>query len=748
MRSLHVACLLLVPSVSLAQPGSPDPTFGTDGHILLGPGGEDGLPHDGANAIEVLADGRILVAGFSGSTDSMRAVLMRLLGDGTPDPAFGTEGSVSVMAGEVTEFKDMAVQEDGHIVLVGSTRNGSESGDLLLARVTPAGVLDETFGTGGIVLTSVSPGRDIGNAMLIGTDGDIMVCGATTDPNGVLNGLVVRFNNDGSLDTDFSGDGYTVITAFSGIDDLEDVALLPDGTVVTCGKQGPLGTSKTMLVKLDPNGALVSTFGVGGVLVPALAGPRDAALGLVADGDRILVCGQSGEDFQTTDAYIARFHADGTPDPTFNGTGYSLVNASSNCALDGIILQADGRILGCGVTGPEPLTDPCDAMLCRLLPDGTPDESFGSGGTVTTDLGPGCAHGYALALQSDGRILLAGFYVEEYMDILVARYLPDACAVFPAVTPEAVLLCPNGTGELTAGTFDTYQWYKNGVEIPGATGQTLIVTSADDVDFWFKVRTSIDTCFGFSDSVLVDTYAFLPPVIINAGDAPNLIGDNGEQVYCQGDDPILVLGSPYDTNVQWSLFGEPIAGANDTALAVSTSGNYTVQGAPSECPDLVQEAGVGIVIDFNPYVQPTIYASGILLCPEPEGLSAQWYYNGSPVAGLEQCVIPIDAGNYTVFVDYGDSCSVMSAPFNVVGLNELTRSDLKAFPVPTADRVTISWENGGPLPDWRVIDLTGRTVRSGSNSTSPLVIDLRSLEVGRYRFLSGDGRSLPLAVTH
>jgi hypothetical protein len=163
---------------------------------------------------------------------------------------------------------------------------------------------------------------------------------------------------------------------------------------------------------------------------------------------------------------------------------------------------------------------------------------------------------------------------------------------------------------------------------------------------------------------------------------------------------------------------------------------------------LIQDAGVTIELEFHPYVQPTIYQTGILLCPQPEGLSSQWYYNGQPVAGFEQCVIPIDAGNYTVFVDYGDSCSVLSAPFYLVGFDEYARTDMKASPVPTNDRVTITWAEGGPLPDWRVIDVTGRIVRSGTKATSPLAIDLGALDVGRYRFLSGDGHSLPLVVTH
>ena len=246
----------------------------------------------------------------------------------------------------------------------------------------------------------------------------------------------------------------------------------------------------------------------------------------------------------------------------------------------------------------------------------------------------------------------------------------------------------------------------------------------------------------------MDGYVFLHPYIINEGDAPNLIGDNSEQIYCQGDDPLLVLGAPYDTNVQWFNSGTPIPGANSPSYAVTGSGSYSVEGAPAVCPDFIQNAGVSVVMDFHPYIQPTIVQSGILLCPQPEGVSAQWFYNGSPVAGLDQCVIPIDAGGYTVFVDYGDSCSVLSSPYNVVGVEEQTLPRMAAFPVPTSGPVSITFPDGGTIPDWRLLDVTGRVVIAGSKATTPFMLDLSGVEAGRYRFLSGDGRSVTLLVAY
>lgn len=751
MRRHLLPALSILPGLALAQPGSLDPTFGDAGVVLLQPG----FHFDEASAVATLPDNTVILAGgtwgFFGP-DTICGLVVHLLDDGSLDPSFAMGGYAPIIGGERNSLNGLAVTSSGFVV-AGSALAEYDGTDpdpdtqVLLARISTTGTIDPGFGSGGITKTDIGSGDDVAADIAVQPDGRIIVAGYTEDANGEKNGLIMRYNADGTLDGTFSSDGKLVITAWSGEDALNDVALLTDGSIVGAGYATFGGIRKSILVKVSIDGTYDAGFGIDGLLVPELSDSTSSAQGILVDGDGILVCGKIEEGFLETVAYLARFTSDGTPDPTFNGNGLALVTGSPHGVALDLALQDDGKVLVCGKTESQDI-EPGEFLLARFNPDGSVDDTFGSNGAVTTDIDPGPSYARSIAIRPDGRIVLAGAAWLDYTDIAVARYLPDNCAVFPTISPEGPILCPNGTGELSTGAFDTYQWYKNGAPIPGATSQTLAISSADDAGSWFKVETSIDTCSGMSDSVLVDSYVFLLPYIINEGDAPNSIGNSGEQIYCQGDDPVLVLGSPYDTNVQWFNSGAPIAGANSPQLAVSGTGSYSVEGAPSVCPDFVQNAGVEVVMEFHPYVQPTIYASGVLLCPQPEGLSAQWYYNGSPVAGLDQCVIPIDAGSYTVFVDYGDSCSVLSAPFNIVGLNELVRTDMTAVPVPTSDRVTISWAEGGPLPDWRVIDMTGRSVRSGTKASSPLTIDLGALDIGRYRFLSGDGRSLPLAVTN
>ena len=742
MRTLFFGFGLLSFLMAKPQAGGLDPTFGDTGILLLQP---DELYNDG-RALTALADNTLLVAGNSG-VGNTSAFVTHVHQDGSLDTAFGDGGYRYIAAGSSTWVQALAVMPDGSILLTGSLLSDETGTDILLAKLTPTGDMDLAFGSDGIVQTAVTNLNESGTGLALQSDGRIVVVGSMVDPNGSDNSVLLRYNADGTLDTGFSGDGILVLTNWIFDDELVDAVVFADGSLIAVGSTAVDGEYRSLLIKVTSDGELDDGFGMGGQLLPFDGFANDWASGVVLDNNGFFVGGYLDVVPGQRDGYVARFQDNGMIDSAFNGAGMATLHINDYDAFLDIALQANGQVVLCGTTGVFS-SEPHDILVARFQADGSQDSDFGANGYVTTDIQPQLEVANAVDIQPNGRIVVCGFASGSPSQAVVARYLPDICAVFPGVSPETVILCPNGTSELITGTFDTYQWYKNGAEIPGATGQTVAVNSIDDLGSWFKVRTTIDTCFGFSDSVLVDGYVFLPPVIINEGDQPNLIGDNGEQVYCQGDDPVLVLGAPYDSNVQWSVNGEPIADANDTLYAVTGSGNYTVEGAPAVCPNFIQDAGITVVMDFHPYVQPTIYQTGILLCPQPEGLSSQWYYNGQPVADFEGCVIPIDAGNYTVFVDYGDSCSVLSAPFYVVGLDEYARMDMKVSPVPTSDQVAITWAGGGPIMDWRVIDVTGRIVRSGMSATSPLTIDLGTVDVGRYRFLSGDGRSLALVVAH
>ncbi len=174
------------------------------------------------------------------------------------------------------------------------------------------------------------------------------------------------------------------------------------------------------------------------------------------------------------------------------------------------------------------------------------------------------------------------------------------CDPMPEIFGDT-LLCPNGEGELFTQTFDSYQWYKRAYSdtvtevISGATSQTITINSEDDGLYYFSVEATEDTCTVRSEEVLVDVYVFLLPVVRSSGDF-EIDPSDGSSILCEGDTMYFTLLPPYDTSITWFKDGSPIPGENDTTLAVTMDGDYWVQGAPSVCPDFIQQLGVTLTV--------------------------------------------------------------------------------------------------------------------------------------------------------
>lgn len=138
------------------------------------------------------------------------------------------------------------------------------------------------------------------------------------------------------------------------------------------------------------------------------------------------------------------------------------------------------------------------------------------------------------------------------------------------------------------------QWYESGNPIPGATNPTLVVTDPGT----YTVTSAPGACPNFISSpgvdLVVDSWAFVGMTVMSGGDFT--IGPNGESVICEGDSMYFQTLIPYTTNVQWYEGGNPIAGANDTVLVVSDAGVYTVEAAPFQCPNLMSNPGVSLVV--------------------------------------------------------------------------------------------------------------------------------------------------------
>src|SRR5262249_46861010 len=176
------------------------------------------------------------------------------------------------------------------------------------------------------------------------------------------------------------------------------------------------GVSSFALVRYNADGSLDTTFGTGGKVVTASLG--DAfALSIRSDGKLVVAGGRT----QSPSTFVlARYNSDGSLDTTF-GSGGTVVRTDFSGLYAALVLQPDGKIVVAGGNG--------DFVLARYNDDGSLDTTFGSGGTLTTDFSGRDDEPYALAIQSDGKIVAAGRTTTTsgtvLSDFALARYNSD-----------------------------------------------------------------------------------------------------------------------------------------------------------------------------------------------------------------------------------------------------------------------------------------------------------------------------------
>jgi uncharacterized delta-60 repeat protein len=415
--ALFLAVLLVLgaaqPNARAASDGL-DSSFGLGGKVITNFLDFTDRAHD----LVIQPDGKIVAVGTSsdGNTSGDVFSLMRYTARGSHDSSFGTLGRVTTDFGS---FEDdaaaVALQPDGKLVVAGTTFNsarnstGDTPSDFALARYNTDGSLDTTFGTGGKARTDVFGSPDSASDMLIQPDGKLVVVGRSHGMS------VARYNANGSPDTTFGSPfGYVRVIVNDSGDGANAVALQPDGKLVVAGS----ALSKFMLARFNANGSLDSSFdGDGFALIDFSAlgagGAAASAVAVQPDGNIIAAGVGFGSSFVVPfagGAALVRLKPDGSPDQTFGSGGQVLIKdifGARPSARD-LALQPDGRIV---VTGPAAnflMADALDFATMRFNADGSLDQTFGSGGKVVTDFFGFSDSASAVALQPDGKIVVAG----------------------------------------------------------------------------------------------------------------------------------------------------------------------------------------------------------------------------------------------------------------------------------------------------------------------------------------------------
>lgn len=199
---------------------------------------------------------------------------------------------------------------------------GGETYAFAIVRYNPDGSLDSRFSNGDRETTEIDR-NDTALAVALQPDGKIVSAGfATLDGNNLAFALV-RYNQDGSLDTTFGGDGKVVTDLSPNLDEVTGVAIQPDGKVVAAGfvNAGAAATDFA-LVRYHPNGSLDASFGTGGIVRTDFSGGTDGASEVaLLPGGKIVVAGTTYDSAGSGDFALLRYNPNGELDRTFGVGG-------------------------------------------------------------------------------------------------------------------------------------------------------------------------------------------------------------------------------------------------------------------------------------------------------------------------------------------------------------------------------------------------------------------------------------------
>ncbi|MBN2393342.1 MAG: hypothetical protein JXR84_21605, partial [Anaerolineae bacterium] len=411
--------VLATTAQNAAVPGQLDATFGGNGIVTTDLGVWDAQ----WACVAIQPDGKIVAAGTvqngDGDFDTSFAVA-RYNTDGTLDTTFDIDGiAITTFQPGYNVAHAIAIQQDGKIIVAGDYMSPQDS-SFMVVRYNTDGTLDTSFGVDGIVTTSAG---EKANAVAFQSNGKIVVAGSSSNEDGDR-AIVVRYNANGSLDT-FFGSGGIAITDIEETNNITSIAIQPDGKIVAGGEKDLLNSGgQFILYRYTPYGRLDTTFGTNGIVTtdfnPGGVSSTAGIEAIVLQGDgKIIAVGPCGGYAESYDIALARYNTDGALDASFGTNGTVITDFGTALWVwpRDIVLQSDDKILIAGIVAD--FVNDSDIMVSRYNSDGSLDTTFANSGIVTTDVNSVYDGAHGIALQSDGKLVVAG-YAEG--DLALARY--------------------------------------------------------------------------------------------------------------------------------------------------------------------------------------------------------------------------------------------------------------------------------------------------------------------------------------
>jgi uncharacterized delta-60 repeat protein len=338
--------------------GTLDSTFGTSGIVTndVQTGSDDVV-----YSIAIQADGKIILAGYSDDGSNKNAALIRLNTNGTLDTSFGTSGKVltDFITGRADEIKTVKIHSlTGNIVVGGTSSLTSTNSQAIIARYTSTGLLDTTFNTTGKILLDDDSGSgtyfNVIEDLAVKSNGKISAVG-WINQQGLqwsANYYGCRINNNGSMDTSFSTNGYIVTNGGFNADDKSFSMILNSDDSILYSGGGYLSTLQYdyFLGLYDSTGSTA----VGKALFDYGSLVKDIAYGMGIDSTgKIVLAGSNVTSITSSTFGIARVNANYTVDSTFGTAGKVTTTFGTNTTNEAfdMTIQTDDKIIAVGYTG-------------------------------------------------------------------------------------------------------------------------------------------------------------------------------------------------------------------------------------------------------------------------------------------------------------------------------------------------------------------------------------------------------------
>jgi uncharacterized delta-60 repeat protein len=415
-----------------------------------------------------------------------------------------------------------------------------------LSGYTPAtGVLDTSFGNGGIVVHHNAAGGnsdDVGNSIYVDSKGKIYVTGYSENSSSNYDMVIWRYNSNGKLDTSFNGTGIVVHHNAAGGNSADigrSIYVDSKGKIYITGFSGNGSDADMVIWRYNSNGTLDTSFGNGGIVVH-----NNAAGGTLRRGDegRSIYVDSTGKIYVTgyswssrgirdsRDMVIWRYNSNGTLDTSFNGTGIVVHHNAAGGYKDdegnSIYVDTTGKIY---VTGYSSNGSNYDMVIWRYNSNGTLDTSFNGTGIVVHN-GVADDEGRSIYVDSTGKIYVTGYSWTSSgnYDMVIWRYNSNG-------TLDTSF---NGTGIVVHHNAAGGNSHDEGNSIYIDTTGKIYVTGFsknssgnEDMVIWrYNSDGSLDTSFGNGG------------IVVHNNAAGGAVHDEGNSIYVDSTGKIYVTG--------------------------------------------------------------------------------------------------------------------------------------------------------------------------------------------------------------